>query len=718
MPHTYLDYTIHFDQLLGKGGFCAVYKATDPDGKVVAMKVPLQAVGSDTWDSDTTFNKRFEREARIWSSLCDKKIPGVVEVYGHGIKPHPWLAMELMEGGTLRTRINKGLSIDESLEIIKPVIKCLSEVHFLGIIHRDIKPENILFTKNNVPKVADWGLVKALMDISQSSEGVKGTLKYLAPEQFRVKEQDIQDRRTDIYQLGAVLYEMVTGKPPFPTSEVPVLVNCILNEQVLHPFRLNPKVSATLGSMIMKCLEKEKEKRYGGLRELLRELEEKVETVGGVKKVKKVKKAAKPKTPVSASKEKCSSCRNLITFTNKLLRCFGCQKFFCETCEGWFRAERKRGEKPFCEKCYGKEMKRRELEERKKKEEEEQGRKALEEQRRRDAEKRIKELEGEEYLEDFEDLDDFSELEDLAPESTGDVFLEELVDDSGDDLFNEQSTETMIERGNINRNLHNYKDAVNCYNKAIMYNPNNWNAWYLKGICLALSGRFDESVISFTEALLHNPENPDILKAKRDVLQRLVEKEDAHNARKFYAIFRRGINDIFEAIYTDKEHLKTKWKRRSQIDKGELSFTPDYISFFGEAMKIEIGTEYKLEGVRDNISKDIMWKELTYTGTDGDEKQIYFAEEPSMMKKLLSRGRESRKDLYSAFQNWLHLKQEEETTVRDQVELVTKMIAEIESRQKQDLSELEDDLSDCPRCSQPVPADATKCPNCGVRFVE
>jgi len=328
--------------------------------------------------------------------------------------------MELMEGGTLRERIKKGLSIPESLEIIKPVIKCLSEVHFLGIIHRDIKPENILFTKNNVPKVADWGLVKALMDISQSSDGVKGTLKYLAPEQFKVKEKDIQDRRTDIYQLGAVLYEMVTGQPPFPVSDVPVLVNCILNEQVTHPFRLNSKVPATLGSTIMKCLEKEKRKRYGGLRVLLRELEENVGEIGDVKKVKKVKKTAKSKPPVSTSKEKCSSCRNLITSTNKLLRCFGCQKFFCETCEGWFRAERKRGEKPFCEKCYGKEMKRRELEERKKKEEEEQGRKALEEQRRRDAEKRIKELEERQQ----------ERYGIFAPETaTDDLFDELLVED-------------------------------------------------------------------------------------------------------------------------------------------------------------------------------------------------------------------------------------------------------------------------------------------------
>jgi len=260
MPHTYLDYTVHFDQLLGKGGFCAVYRATDPDGKIVAMKVPHQAPGEDTWNPEN--NRKFQHEAKVWSNLCKRKIPGVVQVYGYGIKPHPWLAMELMEGGTLRERIQSGRSIPESLAIIKPVIRCLSEVHYLGIIHRDIKPENILFTKDEAPKVADWGLGKVLLEPSLSSDGIKGTLKYLAPEQFRIEEQDILDRRTDIYQLGAVLYEMMTGKPPFPTDNVPVLVNCILNQKLVSPVRQNPQIPRHVNRVILTCLERRKENRY------------------------------------------------------------------------------------------------------------------------------------------------------------------------------------------------------------------------------------------------------------------------------------------------------------------------------------------------------------------------------------------------------------------------------------------------------------------------
>jgi len=249
--------------------------------------------------------------------------------------------------------------------------------------------------------------------------------------------------------------------------------------------------------------------------------------------------------------------------------------------------------------------------------------------------------------------------------------------------LNPQNVDAMIERGTIHKNLRNYEEAVNCYNRAIMNNPNNWSAWYLKGICLALTGKFDESVRSFAEALLINPESLDILKAKRDVLLKLQKKEDAHNRRKFYAIFRRGINDVFDVIYTTKEHLNVKWKLTSQVDKGELSFTHHYITFFGETTKIEIGVDYQLNRVRDNISKDVIWKELTYPDARGEERLAYFAEEPSMMKKLLSRGRETKKDLYSAFQNWLHLKQEEESAVRDRLALIGKKITELEEKKRE-----------------------------------
>jgi len=392
MPHTYHDYTVHFDQLLGKGGFCAVYKATDSNGKVVAMKVPLLAVGDDTWDPDTAFNKRFEREARIWSSLCDKKIPGVVEVYDHGIKPHPWLAMELMEGGTLAERMNK-LSLDEKQALMKLLLQTLSVVHRLGIVHRDIKPENVLFTTSGVAKIADWGLAKALLTTKTATAVPQMSIPYAAPEQLSQKTYGGLDWQTDIYQFGAMFFEVLTGRHVFPGDDSVQTMYSIVKEVPEAPSLVSSDVPVYLDAIILKCLEKKKENRYRSLDVVLDRLENAGEA-GVVKNIKNVKKIIKPKAPVPPTKEKaCLSCGNLIATTNKQLRCYGCHEIFCQECEGWFRAERKRGEKPLCETCYGKEMKRRELDEQRNKELEEKRRKTLEEKRKQEEEQRRRALE-------------------------------------------------------------------------------------------------------------------------------------------------------------------------------------------------------------------------------------------------------------------------------------------------------------------------------------
>ncbi len=367
MSSGYNNYTIDFDQLLGKGGFCRVYKATDPHGRVVAMKIPNQVAGEDTWNPEN--NRKFQHEAMFWTNLCMRDISGVVKVYGHGIRPHPWLAMELMEGGTLRERLEVGLSLREVLIIIKPIILCLTEVHFLDRIHRDIKPENILFTKNGVPKLGDWGLGKVLLEPSLSSVGIKGTLKYLAPEQFRQNKQNPLDQRTDIYQIGAVFYEMVTGQPPFPGDDIAVLVNQILNEEIESPRKLNSRVPKVLSDVIQRCLEKERVKRYRDLTQVLGDLlkverflemggdmdgvmdaTQDVETFAHLKNILE----NPPHFSSTGNPMSCTNCGNLISTTNNSLRCYGCSVSFCEVCESWFRVERKRGEAPYCETCFAK----------------------------------------------------------------------------------------------------------------------------------------------------------------------------------------------------------------------------------------------------------------------------------------------------------------------------------------------------------------------------
>ena len=240
-----------------------------------------------------------------------------------------------------------------------------------------------------------------------------------------------------------------------------------------------------------------------------------------------------------------------------------------------------------------------------------------------------------------------------------------------------QNTEALIEKGTINRNLRNYEEAVNSYNKAIMNDPNNWNAWYLKGICLGFMGKLDESVRSFAEALLIHPENLDVLRAKRDVLLKLLEVEDNHNRRKFYAIFRRGITDVFEVIYSTREHFEqSKWRKVSaHTDKGELLFSPKYISFNGEHTKIDIGVEYQLEqGKKDSVNKEIKWDELTYKDADGQTQVAYFANKKNKLRK------KTQLDLDHALVNWFKLKNAEERTVKVRLEQVNKHSKELEER--------------------------------------
>jgi len=389
----YDDYTI-IRKRFGAGGSGYIHKAKDPNGRIVALKVPNIAFSEDTIDLSVV--KAYQNEAATWQKLCVRGIPGIVELYEHGVfNGLPWIAMEFMEGGDLKRRA-EALSFEEKLTVVRTLLLTFSEVHRLGVIHRDIKPENILFTKSGEPKVSDWGLGKVLLTAKTQTVNPKMSIHYAAPEQFSKKIK--VDGKTDIYQFGAMCYELLTGQYVFPGDDLMEAVSDIMHDKPQAPSELNPDIPDHVNRIVLKCLEKKKENRYRSMDIVLYKLE----NAGEAGFTKKVKKVTKPTTPVSTSKDRCSNCKNLIATTNKLLRCSGCRELFCDTCEGWFRAERKRGEKPLCETCYGKEMKRQEEEERRRKaleekrrREEEQRRKALAEQRKRELEeKKRKELEA------------------------------------------------------------------------------------------------------------------------------------------------------------------------------------------------------------------------------------------------------------------------------------------------------------------------------------
>ena len=242
---------------LGAGGFATVYKAINKDGVAVALKLPKFL--DETIDS-SVLNK-FQAEADIWKKLIHKNI---VSFLDSNIRPVPYMAIELMEGGNLGGLLkDHNLSPREAKPLMLQIVDGLSYAHRMASVHRDIKPENILFTKDGVPKIADWGIGKFMASESVSqSIGTKGTFAYAAPEQFDRETYGQVDWSTDIFQMGIVFYEMITGVNPFMADELARVMGLILTRTPKKPSEINPEVTPELDEIVMKCLEKKKDDRW------------------------------------------------------------------------------------------------------------------------------------------------------------------------------------------------------------------------------------------------------------------------------------------------------------------------------------------------------------------------------------------------------------------------------------------------------------------------
>ena len=257
---------------IGRGGFSVVYKARrTSDGLIVALKIPKiqldETLGENILDS-------FIREAEVWSKLKHKYI---VMVYDYGLEPIPYIAVEYMDAGNLRKKLlEKGrLSLQEALDTALMIGEALSYAHHNGVVHRDIKPENILYNKLGDAKLTDFGIAKVLLEASSrtSSKVFKGTLLYAAPEQLDPETYGGSDWRTDIWQYGALLYEMLTGKPPFQADNPATLISMILYKQPPPPSTYNPSIPRELDEIVMKCLAKKKEERWKTIELVLERLE-------------------------------------------------------------------------------------------------------------------------------------------------------------------------------------------------------------------------------------------------------------------------------------------------------------------------------------------------------------------------------------------------------------------------------------------------------------
>ena len=265
------SHLLHYHVLsrLGAGGMGEVFLAEDTRlGRQVALKF---LVSSDS--ADTEGRERLVREAQAASVLRSPHIAVTYDLVEHGADL--FIAMEYVEGELLSTRLARGtLVVPEALEIAMQVADALDEAHTRGIVHRDIKSANVMITARQLVKVLDFGLAKFLrkpsglsaLTMGVTSPGVVlGTLNYMAPEQLRGGDVD---HRADLFGLGAVLYEMLAGRPPFMADTMTDTADRILNQEPEALARFNYAVPADVEAVVRKALSKDPAFRYQSAREL------------------------------------------------------------------------------------------------------------------------------------------------------------------------------------------------------------------------------------------------------------------------------------------------------------------------------------------------------------------------------------------------------------------------------------------------------------------
>ena len=243
------------DSLLGRGGMSSVYSAFDRTlGRDVAIKVlAAELVG------DEVFVERFDREARAAASLSHRN---VVAVFDSGVDGGArFIVMERVSGRTLSAVLREGpLPVEQAVEIALSVAQALGAAHAHGIVHRDVKPGNVMVGDGGQVKVLDFGIARALDATSLTrATTVIGTAGYLSPEQAKGGPLDA---RSDLYGLGCVIHEMLTGRPPFVADSVAALVNQHATRPPDRPSRRRPEVSAALDEVVLTCLAKDPAERY------------------------------------------------------------------------------------------------------------------------------------------------------------------------------------------------------------------------------------------------------------------------------------------------------------------------------------------------------------------------------------------------------------------------------------------------------------------------
>src|SRR6188508_612068 len=265
---TLLSGRYRLDAQVGAGGMSTVYRAFDSTlERRVAIKLMHRDIAAD---SDQL--ERFRREARAVAQLSHPHIVGVIDAGEEDGRPY--IVFEYVEGETLKDRIRRlgRLPVDEAIAYAIEIARALSAAHARGIVHRDVKPQNVLVDEEGSAKVTDFGIARSMDDSGLTAEGrVLGTTDYVSPEQALGHDVNGQ---SDIYSLGIVLYEMLTGEVPFKGENHVAVAMKHVKDQLPDVQAKRPEVSATLASVLDHMTEKDVAHRYSDVPSLVADLEE------------------------------------------------------------------------------------------------------------------------------------------------------------------------------------------------------------------------------------------------------------------------------------------------------------------------------------------------------------------------------------------------------------------------------------------------------------
>jgi serine/threonine-protein kinase len=266
---TLLDDRFEITDIIAKSGMASLFKANDrKTGKAVALKVPYLQIESDPAGFD-----RFKREEEIGLQLNHPYILKFIPVEK---KSRPYLVMEYLEGQTLSELLKnvRPLPEPDAVKIASRICEALEYMHQQGVVHRDLKPQNIMLCNDGSIRIMDFGIARSQASRRLTFVGftpAMGTPDYMAPEQVRGSRGD---QRTDIYSLGAILYETATGETPFGGDSAYVIMNARVTGDPMAPRKVNPKLTPVLEEIILHAMERDPKRRYQSAAEMKRELDD------------------------------------------------------------------------------------------------------------------------------------------------------------------------------------------------------------------------------------------------------------------------------------------------------------------------------------------------------------------------------------------------------------------------------------------------------------